>query len=353
MTKFTLSDAVINWYEKNHRKLPWRPKIGEKVNPYHTLLSEFMLQQTTVKTVIPYFNKFVIKYPNVFEFAKADLNEILTDWSGLGYYRRARNLHKTCKIICEDYNGNIPKNLKLLKSFPGIGDYTASAILAIGFNINSNVIDGNIERVICRVGRISKPINEVKKEVKLYSLKYLPNSKISYYVQGLMDIGATICRPSKTYCHLCPVEIFCKVSNSNAAFNLPNRKEKIKKPVRKAKLLSLVKNRESILLVKNADNGLFANMYVLPSSGLDGTENDIMNGFNEIERKKTTFKLNYSFTNFDLKASIFLIEIEKKDLKKLKLSSNFTKFKNLNSKPLPTLIKKVIRLVTDYYKINV
>ena len=349
MTKSIISDTVINWYKKKGRKLPWRPTQGKLANPYHVFLSEFMLQQTGVKTVIPYFNKFISKYPNIFKLSEAKLENILLDWSGLGYYRRAKNLHETSKIICKDFAGKIPQDYDLLVKMPGIGDYTASAILAIGFNNYANVVDGNIERIICRLNKITKRLDLAKKEIKFHSSNFIPSEDNAFYVQGLMDIGATICKPKNTACFKCPLKTFCKVAFKKYSINLPNRKPKLKKKVRVGTFICFIKEKNKILLIKNEDKGLYSNMYVLPSyswGGKDFLEKDIVLK-KVIKKKNIDENVFHSFTHFNLQAKIVIEEI-----KEIKILSNyeFIQFSELEKKAIPKLFKKIINVAKENLK---
>ena len=196
MQSLKLSEIVINWYKNNLRILPWRPKnFDQKIDPYIVFLSEFMLQQTTVKTVVPYFINFLKKYPTIEILAKAKLDDVLAIWSGLGYYRRANNLYKSSKIITNELNGVIPNNYEDLIKLPGIGDYTAAAICAIAFDKKVVVIDCNIERVISRIFELDLKGNDLKKKVRKILFLNIPDEGNSLFTQGLMDIGATICKP--------------------------------------------------------------------------------------------------------------------------------------------------------------
>ena len=346
MTKLILSDTVINWYKKKGRKLPWRPVAGNLPNPYHVFLSEFMLQQTGVKTVIPYFNKFIFKYPNIFKLSESKLENILLDWSGLGYYRRAKNLHETSKIICKDFEGKIPQDYEVLIKMPGIGDYTASAILAIAFNNYANVVDGNIERIICRVNKITKRLDLAKKEIKFHSSNFIPFENNAFYVQGLMDIGATICKPKNTYCFKCPLNLFCKVAFKKISISLPKRKPKIRKKVRVGTFTCFIKDKNKILLIKNEDKGLYSNMYVLPSCSWgsnDFLKKDIITK-KMIKKKIISENIFHSFTHFNLQAKIVIEEI--KEIKIL-YDHEFVLFSELEKKAIPKLFKKIINVVIE------
>ena len=186
-----ISVRLLKWYDHNRRNLPWRALPGEKSNPYYVLLSEIMLQQTIVATVIPYFLKFIKKWPTINHLAQANFSAISNEWSGLGYYRRAKNLHETAKIISVKYNGCIPDNTSELLTFPGIGNYTAAAITAIAFNSDENVVDGNIERIFSRLYRIEKPLELSKDRIKKLSAKHVPNKRNGDYAQALMDLDVS------------------------------------------------------------------------------------------------------------------------------------------------------------------
>ncbi|MEX0583714.1 MAG: A/G-specific adenine glycosylase [Sneathiella sp.] len=199
------SAAVLDWYDVHARRLPWRSLPGEHPDPYHVWLSEIMLQQTTVVTVGPYFRKFLDSWPSVTDMAAAPLDDILTAWAGLGYYARARNLHKCAITVTRDYGGVFPGDVNRLLSLPGIGSYTAAAIAAIAFGQPETVVDGNIERIISRLYRIDTPLPKAKKEITELAASLTPQQKAGDYAQALMDIGAGICTSRKPNCAACPV----------------------------------------------------------------------------------------------------------------------------------------------------
>ena len=189
------SEKIISWYEINGRKnLPWQKK-----DPYKVWISEIMLQQTQVTTVIPYFNKFISEYPTIKTLASTSLDEVLSLWSGLGYYTRARNIHKTAKILKKDFDCKLPNEIEALMSLPGIGFSTAGAILSLGFEQSGVILDGNVKRVLLRISGNKSPMNKYKteKSLKEFANILLPDSKHKEYSQGLMDLGAIICRPNK------------------------------------------------------------------------------------------------------------------------------------------------------------
>ena len=352
MTNLSLSESVIIWYEKNSRILPWRPPKGELPNPFYVFLSEFMLQQTIVKTVIPYFNRFIIKYPNFQKLSEAKLEDVMTEWSGLGYYRRAKNLHETSKIIFNRFGGTMPRDYNTLISFPGIGEYTAAAILAIAFDQKTNVIDGNIERIMCRINRIETRLDLAKKQIKLISAKYIPDKQNSYYIQGLMDIGATICTPKKTFCSKCPVNSHCKVAFKKISSKLPLKKNKLVKPIRRGTFFCYIKDRKKILFFKNKDNGLFSNMSILPSVGFEERSFSLKDlNIKAYSSKKVVQTIVYhSFTHFDLKGKIVIYELKEIDIRH---PYELIDISDLEKKPVSNLFKKIINYVKNDLNISV
>ena len=205
-----IANKILNWYDLNKRSLPWRNKMSSPKRQYYILVSEFMLQQTQVSTVIPYFNKFIKNIPNLKTLAKIQNKKLLKIWEGLGYYSRARNLKKTAQSIIKDYKGRLPDNFEDLISLPGIGNYTASAILAIAFNKPYIPLDGNIERVLKRYLYLKK-YKEIQKDnlIKKKSIFGI-SSRSSDYAQALMELGALICKPTNPLCNQCPISNKCK-----------------------------------------------------------------------------------------------------------------------------------------------
>ena len=200
-----ITKKILNWYDNNKRFLPWRIRCSVKKKEYFTLISEFMLQQTQVKTVIPYFNNFLKDIPNLQSLAKVSEAKLLKHWQGLGYYSRAKNLKKSAKMIVDNYSGRLPNNFEELKKLPGVGDYTASAISAIVFNQQIIPLDGNIERVLKRILNL-KTEEEIKKE-NLHKQKKIfgKTSRSGDYAQALMELGALLCKPKNPYCNKCPI----------------------------------------------------------------------------------------------------------------------------------------------------
>ncbi len=210
MNNLILTKKILDWYDNNKRILPWRKKCSQKKREYFTLVSEFMLQQTQVSTVIPYFKNFIKKIPNLKVLAKVNDRKLMKCWEGLGYYSRARNLKKTANKIIKEFNGNLPDQIEQLKSLPGIGDYTSTAIMAIAFNKQFIPLDGNVERILKRVLYLKSEKEIGKDNLNKKKTFFGKSNRSSDYAQAIMEIGALICKPTNPLCHECPVSKNCK-----------------------------------------------------------------------------------------------------------------------------------------------
>jgi A/G-specific adenine glycosylase len=260
MKSLLITNKILNWYDINKRSLPWRIKTSAKKKEYYTLVSEFMLQQTQVATVIPYFNRFIKNIPDLETLAEFQDQKLIKLWEGLGYYSRVKNLKKAAKIILTDFNKKIPDDFEKLKTLPGIGDYTASAILAIAFNKPFIPLDGNIERVLKRYFYLKKT-NQISKDYLIKKKNLLGVSKRSSdYAQALMELGALICKPKNQRCTECPLINSCK-SFLKKDFVLT----KIKK-INKSKYfeLSIIKKNNKYLLIKNNKFNFLKNFIIFP-----------------------------------------------------------------------------------------
>ena len=223
MNNHSITKEILNWYDNNKRILPWRKHLTKKQKEYFTLVSEVMLQQTQVKTVVPYFNNFIKKIPNLKTLAKINDRKLMKCWEGLGYYSRAKNLKKTAKKIIKDFNGNLPNNIDQLKSLPGIGDYTSAAIMAIAFNEPFIPLDGNVERILKRIFYL-KSAKEIRKDNLLKQKSFFGKSNRSNdYAQAIMEIGALICKPTNPLCGECPISKNCIAYKKND-FNIKTKR---------------------------------------------------------------------------------------------------------------------------------
>ena len=247
MKKQLLTKKILNWYDLNKRSLPWRKNVTSYKKQYYTLVSEFMLQQTQVATVIPYFNRFIKEAPNLKSLAKINNKKLIKLWEGLGYYSRVRNLKKTAQTVIKNFQGKLPNNFEDLISLPGVGNYTANAILAIAFNKPYIPLDGNIERVLKRYLYLKKEKDIQKDSLAKKKIIFGISTRSSDYAQALMELGALICKPINPLCNQCPISRNCK-SLQKKDFNLTKN---IKKNIDKYFLLKVYKKDQKYLLIKN------------------------------------------------------------------------------------------------------
>ncbi len=316
-----VTKKILNWYDLNKRKLPWRNNVSTQKKEYYTLISEFMLQQTQVTTVIPYFNRFIKNIPNLKMLAKVNNNKLIKLWEGLGYYSRVRNLKKTAQAIIKNSKGKLPDNFEDLKSLPGIGNYTASAILAIAFNKPYIPLDGNIERVLKRYLYLKKD-HEIQKEYLQNKKSIFGSSKRSGdYAQALMELGALVCKPKNPLCNQCPISNKCK-SLQKKDFNL---KRIVKKNIDKYFLLKVYKKDQRYLLIKNTKFSFLKNLTIFPMEELAKPKN-----FSE--------NLNFKISNMNMNIKI----------KYFKNSSKFQTHywvdkKKLDNYMLPSFTKKIVK----------
>jgi len=278
-----LPKKILYWYDNNKRILPWRIKTPKNKKEYYVLVSEFMLQQTQVKTVIPYFTKFVKKIPNLKSLSTSNEKKVLKLWEGLGYYRRAINLHKTSKILIKKYNGQIPKSFVKLKELPGIGDYTANILLALIYNHPRVALDGNVKRVLSRLFNIN-----MEDAVNLFKTKR--NGDLA---EALMEFGALICKPKDPRCHECKIKKMCAYYASESKIRF-GRKIKIQSKSYDI-FCYLKKNKRQIALTKNNDLG-FLKKFNLPK-------------IKEISKKNKNWKFlcNYKNSISNKKLHIYFI----------------------------------------------
>ncbi|MDP1724345.1 MAG: A/G-specific adenine glycosylase [Alphaproteobacteria bacterium] len=339
----SFSTKILDWYHHAQRKLPWRAKDPIKPNPYHVWLSEIMLQQTTVATVIAYFLNFTEKWPDVKFLANASIDEVLHAWQGLGYYSRAHNLHKTAQIIATDYNGIFPKTEKLLLQLPGIGPYTSAAIMAIAFNQKSLVIDGNVERILARVFRLPFPPKEDMKQLRIVLETLSPNDKFGEFAQSMMDLGATICTPKNPKCDICPVNNFCESYKNLTQHLYPIEKLKAKRP-QKFGFVFWVENDKGDIWIRKRENRLLKGLMEIPSTSWEienwKKEEAIANSpWPEHSWTNVIGQVKHVFTHFELYLNIIKIKKSGLDLE----DGFWCAQKDLKDHAFPTLMHKVIK----------
>ncbi|MGL5164988.1 MAG: A/G-specific adenine glycosylase [Afipia sp.] len=257
--------ALLAWYDRHRRQLPWRALPGQSSDPYRVWLSEIMLQQTTVKAVGPYFEKFTARWPTVMALGSASLDDVLRMWAGLGYYSRARNLHACAVAVLREHDGVFPDTEEGLRALPGIGPYTAAAIAAIAFGRQTMPVDGNIERVVSRLFAVEELLPKAKPRIQELATTLLGASRAGDSAQALMDLGATICTPKKPACALCPLNDDCSARVRGDQETFPRKAPKKTGTLRRG--AAFVVTRGSELLVRTrAEKGLLGSMTEVPTS---------------------------------------------------------------------------------------
>jgi A/G-specific adenine glycosylase len=258
--------ALLAWYAAERRDLPWRYGPGKKADPYRVWLSEIMLQQTTVRAVIPYFERFVARWPTVAALAAAPLEEVLQVWAGLGYYSRARNLKACADAVVRDFSGAFPKAEKDLRELPGIGPYTAAAIAAIAFGGKATPVDGNVERVVSRLFAVRQPLPAAKAEIRRLASTLTPARRAGDFAQAMMDLGSEICTPKKPSCLVCPLQQDCAANARGLAESLPVKTQKAVRPSRYGIAFLVQREDGAILLRQRPEAGLLGGMLEVPST---------------------------------------------------------------------------------------
>ena len=329
MNKNRITKKILYWYDNNKRSLPWRKKFSRRKREYFTLVSEFMLQQTQVATVIPYFNNFVKKIPNFEKLSKIDDKKLLKYWEGLGYYSRAKNLKKTAKKIISEFNGRLPSTIEDLKTLPGVGEYTSRAIMAIVFNKPVIPLDGNIERVIKRIFYLRNARETSKENIINKKSFFGKASRSSDYAQAIMEIGALICKPNNPLCFECPISFDCKSYKKN------DFKIKSKNKFNKIKYFEadIYQNKNKYLLIKNNKFKFLRNFLIFPMKEVK------KNKFNTSMKRKINIKLS----NMDMK----ILLNQKNKFLKIKNSYLLDK-KKIKNQILPSFTKKIFNSISNY-----
>ena len=260
-----LDKKLLDWYDRNRRVLPWRSLAGQKSDPYRVWLSEIMLQQTGVKTVIPYFEAFTTRFPTVEDMAHAERDEVLRLWAGLGYYSRARNLHACAVEVVGRFGGRFPDTVEGLLILPGIGAYTAGAIASIAFGRRVVAVDGNVERVLSRVYQVEEALPKARPIITRLAQALVP-TRAGDFAQGLMDLGATICTPKNPACSLCPWTVECGARQAGTMLDYPKKLAKKAKQMRFGAAFVVRRADGAVLIGTRAEKGLLGGMVEVPNS---------------------------------------------------------------------------------------
>ena len=334
---------ILKWYDKEKRNLPWRESDKNIIDVYKVWISEIMLQQTTVSVVIPYFQRFILRFPDINILAKAKIDDVLTYWAGLGYYSRARNLHKCAKNIVENYNSIFPEKYETLIKLPGIGDYTASAICAIAYNQHEVAVDVNVKRVI---SRINNKQNLSNIEIKKLAKKILSLERSGDFNEAIMDLGSKICKAKDPKCTICPLNKICRVFkyNKKALLNINGKNIFKKKIIKYGNCYVIGREKDNkLFFVRRPNRGLLGGMLSFPSSLWVEDKNNIPNDNilkNFILHANIKNCVHHTFSHFKLILNIYEINIDEE----INIEGEWIKREDAIHQ-LPSLMKKVAIII--------
>jgi A/G-specific adenine glycosylase len=335
---------VLAWYDRNARTLPWRYPPGERADPYRVWLSEIMLQQTTVAAVRAYFERFTTLWPTVADLAASPVDDVTAAWAGLGYYSRARNLHAAARMVVNRFGGAFPADEAELRELPGVGPYTAAAIASIAFGLKATPLDGNIERVMCRLHAVETPLPAVKPQLKALAESHTPDTRAGDYAQGLMDLGATICTPKSPVCALCPLNADCHAFALGIAADLPRRAAKADRPHRVGAAFVLVSTDGNILLRRREAKGLLGGMLEVPGTtwAAEPPSAPFDHAPAALDWVLSQTQAQHVFTHFSLSLDVYAAETADE-----RISNGLWTPLETARETLPTVMRKVVAAALD------
>jgi A/G-specific adenine glycosylase len=343
---------LLEWYDRHRRVLPWRPPAGQRPVPYAVWLSEIMLQQTTVKAVGPYFEKFLTRWPDVAALGRASLDDVLRMWAGLGYYSRARNLHACAVAVLREHNGVFPDTEEGLRTLPGIGPYTAAAIAAIAFGRRTMPVDGNIERVVSRLFAIEEPLPQAKPLVRQFAETLLgearagdEKSRAGDSAQALMDLGASICTPKRPACSLCALFEACAARLRGDQESFPRKAAKKTGELRRGAAFVVTRGGE-LLVRSRPEKGLLGGMTEVPGSDWRAAQDDEdalkqtprLSGVKRWHRKAGV--VTHVFTHFPLELVVYTAHVPARA--RAPKGMRWVPIATLAGEALPNVMRKVI-----------
>lgn len=334
--------TLLAWYDVSARVLPWRVRGGAKPDPYRVWLSEIMLQQTRVETVLPYYAKFLSRWPDVTALADARQEEVLSAWAGLGYYARARNLHACAKAVVSEFAGAFPEEEAELRRLPGIGAYTSAAVSAIAFGRKATPVDGNIERVMSRLFAIEEKLPAAKKTLARLAAEMTPAHRAGDFAQALMDLGATICTPRKPACAICPWTAPCIARQRGDQETFPRKTEKSEGKLRKGAAFVVLRDDDHILLRTRGEKGLLASMTEVPGSEWSAEYIETMTSapMHGLKWRKLTGVVRHVFTHFPLELTVYVARVPRKT--RAPKPMRFVLLDRLDEEALPSVMRKVL-----------
>lgn len=335
---------LLAWYDRHRRQLPWRAPPGQTSDPYRVWLSEIMLQQTTVKAVGPYFEKFTARWPTVAALGAASQDDVLRMWAGLGYYSRARNLHACAVTVLRDHGGAFPDTEEGLRTLPGVGPYTAAAIAAIAFDRRTMPVDGNIERVVSRLFAVEEPLPKSKPMIQELAATLLWRSRAGDSAQALMDLGATICTPKKPACGLCPFNDNCAARTRGDQETFPRKAPKKTGTLRRG--AAFVVTRGDALLVRTRpEKGLLGGMTEVPTSEWLADHDDKearaqAPALNVSRWHRKAGVVTHVFTHFPLELVVYVASVPTRT--RAPQDMRWVPIATLTDEALPNVMRKVI-----------
>jgi A/G-specific adenine glycosylase len=342
---------LLSWYDRHRRSLPWRAQPGEASDPYRVWLSEIMLQQTTVKTVAPYYARFLSRWPDVAALAAAPLEEVLQVWAGLGYYARARNLHACARAIVEQHGGRFPPEAAALRALPGIGAYTAAAIAAIAFDQPAVAVDGNVERVVARLFAVTDPWPAAKSRIHQLAQTLAPAQRAGDFVQALMDLGALICTPLRPACALCPLNPCCAARHHGDPETYALKPRKREGTLRRGAAFFVRRSDGEVLVRTRAPHGLLGGMTELPTTAWT-PDFDAAKALEEAPRvfadgrpgtwQQLPGRVTHVFTHFPLELVVYAAGVAART--PAPAGMRFLSQQALEEAALPTVMRKVLSL---------
>ncbi len=349
------SAALLAWYDRHRRALPWRAPPGARMDPYRVWLSEIMLQQTTVTAVVPYYGRFLARWHDVRALAAAPLDDVLKAWAGLGYYARARNLHACARAVVERHGGEFPEGESELRALPGIGEYTAAAIAAIAFDAPASPVDGNIERVVSRLFAVATPLPGAKPELRRLARELTPAPRAGDFAQAMMDLGATICTPKKPACAFCPWNENCAARAAGEAELFPRRVPKREGALRRGAAFVTIRADGFLLVRPRPPKGLLGGMTEVPTTewSADFRDDDALDGaprFSARTKAPVAWRrvpgiVRHVFTHFPLELSVWRATLAAKTpapkgMRWIALSA-------IGAEAFPSLMRKVVASAID------
>jgi A/G-specific adenine glycosylase len=351
-----LRQTLIEWYLANHRDLPWR----NTKNPYHIWVSEVMLQQTQVNTVLPYYREFLRRFPDIRRLARANLQEVLKVWEGLGYYARARNLYNAAGMVLDQHRGAVPSSWQEFRKLPGVGDYIAAAVLSIAFEKPYPVVDGNVKRVLSRLLVMEEAVNQPSshKIYRLAAADILESSQPGTFNQAMMELGAMVCKPQKPLCHACPVQTHCKAHRSNRTTEFPKKLQKPPTPQHQIAVGVVFKNGR-VLITRRKDDGLLGGLWEFPGGKIRAGEKSEAACLREIKEEVNLTvgieahlcSVKHAYTHFKILMDVFCCSYISGRVKlKGPVDYDWIELDRLEAYPLPKANHKFLPQLRQYYE---